>query len=143
MKTRKIVWKDLEKRTGLFTTRNTAMVSLDDGTPIQYFSANTKLNVVQEATVDGVKYFRTESAARKGLNWAIKASSFSLPNEVASLEPSRKSFSNDKPYSTYSKTPSHKKISKTPKASESEEKVSEERRENLISAFKRFLRRKK
>lgn len=139
----KAVWKDLDKKQGLFTKRSTAMISLDTGAIIQYYGANTKINVAQEITVDGVRYFRTESAARKGLNWAIKASSFDLPIELASLEPSRKSFSNDKITSTYSKNPSNKKISKTPKTSESEEKVSEERRESLLSAFTRFFRRKK
>lgn len=121
------------------------MVNLDTNGKIQLYSANTKINLVQEAEVDGTRYFRTETAAIQGLNWAFKASDFGLPDKVASLEPSKESFVDNESSShlTHSKTPSNKKVAKIPKSSESEEKISEERKVSLLSAFKRFLRRNK
>ena len=144
MSGRKIVWKDLPKRRGLFTRRSGAMISLDNGTTIQYYSANTKINVIQETIVDGVKYFRTESAANKGLNWAFKASAFDLPkDELASLAPSKESFSAE---SSDSPTQNSPKINTRPKEqrpSKSEEKVSEDRKKSIMQAFKRFFRKAK
>lgn len=90
---KQIVWKDLEKRLGLFTVRNAAMFDLNNGSKIQYYSANTKINLVQETELDGTRYLRTESAMTQGLDWAFKASDFGLPElKVASLEPSKESF---------------------------------------------------
>lgn len=142
---KQIVWKDLEKRLGLFTTRNAVMLDLDNGSKIQYYSVNTKINLVQETELDGVRYFRTESAATQNLNWAFKASDFGLPElKVASLEPSRKpsiKFSPDtKLFHTNS---SNKKSSKTVKPPKSEEVISEDRKHSILSAFKRFFGRSK
>lgn len=64
------------------------MASLDNGAIVQRYGANTKINVVQETMVNGVRYFRTASAVKNGLNLAIKANSFNLPPENAPLEPS-------------------------------------------------------
>lgn len=140
---KQIVWKDLPKHRGLFTRRSVAMLSLDNGTAIQYYSANTKINVTQEAIIDGVKYFRTESAASKGLNWAFKATSFDLPkDELASLEPSKNSLSTPL-VEPDSKPSANKNKPKTAEPSKSEEKVTEDRKRSLLYAFKRFFRKEK
>ena len=67
------------------------MVDLDKGKIITYYSANTKISMMQQALVNGERYFRTGSAKEKGLNWAIKANSFTLPIDDAPLEPSSSS----------------------------------------------------
>lgn len=140
-----IVWKDLPKRYALFTKCNTAMVNVATGAKVMCYSENTKINVVQETTYNEVRYFRTESAKEKGLDLAIKASTFDLPPDLASLEPSKKPL-NDK-FSSYNKfshsTKPNKKPSKTQKTPKSEEVISEERKHSILSAFKRFFRRKK
>lgn len=85
---RKINWIDLPAPKGFFTSRSTGMINLDINKPIQYYSANTKINVVQYAIVADKIYFRTASAKSRDLNWAIGSSSFKLPNEyLASLAP--------------------------------------------------------
>lgn len=82
-----IIWYDLPKPQGLFTRRSALMLTLDTKKTIQFYSPNTKLNVCQYTVFNESVYFRTESAKNKGLNWAIKADSFSLPtNYLASLE---------------------------------------------------------
>ena len=138
----KAVWKDLDKKQGLFTKRSTTMVALDTGAIIQHYGANTKINVDQETTVDGVRYFRTESAANNGLDWAFKASAFELPAELASLEPSGNTLIQK---SSHIKTSfsANKNVSKTPNAPKSEEGLPEDRRTTLAQAFLRFFRRKK
>lgn len=84
-----ITWKDLPKPKGFFTRRSTIMVTLDTKKAVQFYSANTKINVVQYTVFNGSVYFRTSSARDRGLNWAIKADSFSMPNDyLASLAPS-------------------------------------------------------
>ena len=85
----KITWKDLPKPQGLFTRRSAIMVTLDTKKMIQQYALNTKLNVVQYTYFNGSLYFRTLTAKERGLNWAIKADSFTLPvGLIASLEPS-------------------------------------------------------
>ena len=141
--TDKIVWKDLDKRTGLFTKRNATMVDLSNGAVVQYYSTNTKINVVQETIIDGIKYFRTETAAGQSLDWAFKAFDFDLPNELASLGPS-KDYLNESSYDK--KTHSENKTKILPKkqeSSKSEEGISEDRKWSLASAFKRFFRKSK
>lgn len=65
------------------------MINLDINKPIQYYSANTKINVVQYAIVLDKVYFRTASAKKGDLNWAIGSTSFKLPTDyLASLAPS-------------------------------------------------------
>ena len=64
------------------------MVNLDNNVPIQFYSANTKINIVQYSIVDGVVFFRTQSAKQRSLNWAIKATAFRLPDGyLASFAP--------------------------------------------------------
>ena len=84
----KITWKDLPKPQGLFTRRSAIMVTLDTKKMIQQYALNTKLNVVQYTYFNDSLYFRTLTAKERGLNWAIKADSFTLPvGLIASLEP--------------------------------------------------------
>lgn len=85
--TEQISWVDLPKPKPLFTKRNALMVNLDDGEIIQYYSANTKIQVVQKASCKGITYYRTASAKERGLNWAFKAAAFGLPNDEAPLAP--------------------------------------------------------
>ena len=64
------------------------MVTLDTKKAIQFYSSNTKLNVVQYTIFNDSVYFRTDPAKAKNLNWAIKADSFDLPDGyLASLAP--------------------------------------------------------
>lgn len=141
---KQIEWKDLPNRYGLFTKKSTTMVDLDTDGIIQYYRVNTKLNFVQEAIFNGERYFRTESAMLQGLNWAFKASAFVLPdNDVASLAPSKESSNK---FSTHinSKTP-NKKLPKKVLAAEkpkSEVVISEDKKQSIVSAFKRFFGRK-
>lgn len=76
-------WEDLPKIKSCFTARNTTMVNLDNKKIIQYYSANTKIVVVQKYVSPEGTYYRTESAKRGGLNWAFKASALGLPDEKA------------------------------------------------------------
>lgn len=139
----KIVWKDLDGKVGIFTKRNATMVDLSNGTVVQYYGANTKINVVQETTIDDARYFRTETAAGRNLDWAFKASDFELPTELASLGPSKDHLNE----SSYDKKPhSENKTKISPKkqeSSKSEERISEDRKWSLVSAFKRFFRKSK
>lgn len=85
---RKINWLDLPTQKGLFTARSTSMVNLDVNVPIQFYSANTKINVVQYAIIGEEIFFRTQSAKQRDLNWAIKATAFRLPDGyIASFAP--------------------------------------------------------
>ena len=54
---------------------------------MQYYSANTRITVVQKLVTENGTYYRTASAAKHGLNWAFEASAFGLPNEVAPSAP--------------------------------------------------------
>lgn len=86
----KIIWKNLPKVRGLFTKRNTVMVALDTKKAIQFYSANTKIQVTQYTLFNDSVYFRTKPAEDKDLNWAIKADSFDLPKDyLASLVPDK------------------------------------------------------
>lgn len=82
----KIIWQNIPVQ-NLFTKRNAVMRNLDNKKIIQYYSANTKIQVVQEAQFDGVVYYRTASARDKNLNWAFEATAFGLPNEPAPSAP--------------------------------------------------------
>lgn len=139
----RIVWKDLDKKVGIFTKRNATMVDLSNGAVVQHYGANTKINVVQETTIDDAKYFRTETAAGRNLDWAFKASDFELPPELASLEPSDKPLNNNFSIISNPYTSLNKNSSKMPKATKSEVVVLEEKKLSILSAFKRFFRRKK
>lgn len=93
---RKIIWEDTPKKLNLFTIRNATMRDLDTGEIIQYYSANTKISVVQKTQLDYTTYYRTASAKERGLNWAFEASAFGLPNEIAPPVPSLPNSLNDK-----------------------------------------------
>ena len=81
-------WEDLDKRESHFTIRNAITKDLRTGKVVQYYSANTKITLVQKCNYNGTTYYRTESAMRNDLDWAFEASAFGLPNEIAPLEPS-------------------------------------------------------
>ena len=100
-------WQDLPKRESYFTVRNALMIDLDNQQVVQYYSANTKIVVVQKCVIKEGTFYRTESAKNKGLNWAFRASAFGLPDERA---PSVHSSSPD---SLYSKN--QKPVTRTPK----------------------------
>ena len=82
-----ITWKDLPKQYGLFTRRSALMVTLDTKKMVQQYAMNTKLNVVQYTIFNDSLYFRTLTAKENGLNLAIRADAFILPDELASLAP--------------------------------------------------------
>lgn len=94
----KIVWQDLPKKQNCFTTRSAMMMDLDKRTAVQHYSANTKIVVVQKCVLPEGAYYRTETAKKKGLNWAFKASALGLPDEKAPSAPSTTL------YSKYDKT---------------------------------------
>lgn len=79
----KLEWQDLPKPMSVFTMRSAEMIDLDKRKIVQYYSANTKIRVTQKCVTPEATYYRTSSAAEKGLNWAFKAAAFGLPNEVA------------------------------------------------------------
>ncbi len=139
----KIAWKDLPKPRGFFTRRSTLMVTLDTKKAVQSYCSNTKINVVQYTVFNDSVYFRTGSAKEHGLNWAIKADSFDLPDGyLASLAPD-----NSPAKKVASSTPSSLKLKKqkavqkaTP--SKNEEKVSPHKI-NLIKRFLNHLKKEK
>lgn len=83
-------WLDLPKRMNCFTVRNAAMYNLNTGKIIQYYSANTKIAVVQKCVTTEGTFYRTAEAAHHYLNYAFKASAFGLPDEKAPSAPSPK-----------------------------------------------------
>lgn len=89
-------WKDLPERKNCFTVRNAATRDLKTNKIVQYYSANTRITVVQKCITGGNTYYRTRSAVEQGLDWAFEASAFGLPNEAAPLEPSVKPSPSDK-----------------------------------------------
>lgn len=113
----KYVWKDLPKDLNCFTVRNSTMRNLNTGEIIQYYSANTKIVVVQKCITEKGTYYRTRPAEHQNLNWAFEASALGLPNEKA---PSAH-LTNSIPYSLgkkklASRTPSpEKKQTRSPK----------------------------
>lgn len=87
-------WIDLPNRKSCFTARNTAMIDLDKNKVVQYYSANTKIAVVQKCVTAKGTFYRTESAKEKGLNWAFKATVLGLPDEKAPSVPIKISLNN-------------------------------------------------
>lgn len=87
-------WIDLPDRKSCFTARNTAMIDLDKDKVIQYYSANTKIAVVQKCVTAKGTFYRTETAKERGLNWAFKATALGLPNEKAPSVPTTISLNN-------------------------------------------------
>ena len=82
-------WEDLPSRKNLFTVKNTVMMDLDKQKPIQHYSTNTKIAVVQKYIAPDKTYYRTQDAALNNLNYAFEAEAFGLPNEKAPLAPSK------------------------------------------------------
>ena len=76
-------WEDLPKGLGVFTICDTAMVNLDKNEVVKYYSANTKIEVVQKNVTKDVTYYRTQPAKDRGLNWAFEATALGLPNDKA------------------------------------------------------------
>lgn len=85
-----IPWQDIDS-VSAFTKRNTTMRNILTKEIIQYYSANTKLTMVQKANYGGTTYYRTASARDKDLDWGFEATAFGLPNEAAPSAPSRPS----------------------------------------------------
>lgn len=81
-------WQDLPKKLNVFTVRNARMVNLNTGKVVQYYSANTRITVVQKLVTPEKTYYRTASAEQANLNWAFEAKDFGLPNEKAPSAPS-------------------------------------------------------
>lgn len=140
-----ITWKDLPKPYGLFTRRSALMVTLDTKKMVQQYAMNTKLNVIQYAIFNDSLYFRTLTAKEKGLNWAIKADAFVLPDELASLVPMpnlspKKSVPNPKPVSR--KTGNQKQKSARKVATPKSEEVVAPKKANIFSKLLKKLRRK-
>lgn len=141
----KITWQDLSKPYGLFTRRSALMVTLDTKKMVQQYAMNTKLNVVQYTIFNDSLYFRTLTAKEKGLNWAIKADAFVLPDELASLAPTpnlspKKSVPNPKPVSR--KTGNQKQKSARKVATPKSEEVVAPKKANIFSKLLKKLRRK-
>ena len=105
-KNKTFVWIDLEKPKSVFTVRNATMRDLTDDEVIQYYSANTKIVVVQKCITERGAFYRTSSAKVKGLDWAFEASAFGLPNEFA---PPSKTLSNSLSLKNPDPTPPVKK----------------------------------
>lgn len=78
-----IEWTDLPKPLNVFTKRNAIMRDLAKNKTVQYYSANTKIRVIQKGNFEGKTYYRTQSAKDHGLDWAFEAAAFGLPNDVA------------------------------------------------------------
>lgn len=120
-KSKKFIWVDLEKPKSVFTIRNATMRDLNDNEAIQYYSANTKIVVVQKCVTENGSFYRTNTAKVKGLDWAFEASAFGLPNEFA---PPSKTLSNslsfDKPVSTLPAKKQKRKICTPPMGGEGE-----------------------
>lgn len=140
-----ITWKDLSKPYGLFTRRSALMVTLDTKKMVQQYAMNTKLNVVQYTIFNDSLYFRTLTAKEKGLNWAIKADAFVLPDELASLAPTpnlspKKSVPNPKPVAR--KTGNQKQKSARKVATPKSEEVVAPKKANIFSKLLKKLRRK-
>lgn len=110
----KFDWKDLPERKNCFTVRNATMRNLDTGKIIQYYSANTRITVVQKCVTETNTYYRTRYAVEQDLDWAFEASAFGLPNEAAPSVPSPKPNSlGNKP--TLHSTPSSRTLSSAKK----------------------------
>lgn len=141
----KITWQDLSKPYGLFTRRSALMVTLDTKKMVQQYALNTKINVVQYTIFNDSLYFRTLTAKEKGLNWAIKADAFILPDELASLapmpnfSPQKKGTHQSSPATRTTGKPKQKSIPKTT-APKSEEAPVE--KQSLFSKLLKKLRRK-
>lgn len=76
-------WIDLPQPMNCFTVRSAMMMDLKKRTPVQQYSANTKIVVVQKCVLPEGTFYRTETAKKRDLDWAFRASAFGLPDEKA------------------------------------------------------------
>lgn len=83
----KYIWQDLPEKKTVFTVRSATMRNIDNGKIMRYYSANTRIDVVQKCVTEDNTYYRTQSAVLNNLNWAFEASAFGLPNEAAPSVP--------------------------------------------------------
>lgn len=79
----KYLWEDLPEKKSCFTSRNTVLRDLNTNEIIQYYSANTKLVVVQKCITDTGTFYRTESAFRASKDYAFEGTALGLSDEVA------------------------------------------------------------
>ena len=117
----KLDWKDVPRPINAFTVRNATMRDLATGDIVRYYSANTKIVVVQKCVMEKGTFYRTQSAAQRGLDWAFEATALGLPNEIAPLAPAPEKDDGDFPENT-SSTPKEQKqkddTSEPPKSGE-------------------------
>lgn len=92
----KYIWEDLPKPLSCFTVCNTAMFNLNTKKVVQYYSTNTKIEVVQKCVTENGTFYRTDSARHHYLNYAFKATALGLPNEIAPPVPYSKTNSLEK-----------------------------------------------
>lgn len=83
----KYAWQDLPEKKNCFTVRNAAMINLNTSKVVQYYSANTKIVVVQKCVTTKGTFYRTAEAAHHYLNYAFEAQALGLPNEKAPSAP--------------------------------------------------------
>lgn len=83
----KIIWENYPSPKNLFTKRNATMKDLKTNKIIQYYSANTKIVIVQKAQVNDQTFLRTAPARDHDLDWAFEAAAFGLPNDIAPPAP--------------------------------------------------------
>lgn len=76
-------WIDLPQPMNCFTVRSAMMMDLKKRISVQQYSANTKIVVVQKCILPEGTFYRTETAKKRDLDWAFKASAFGLPDEKA------------------------------------------------------------
>lgn len=137
MENMKYKWEDLPKVMNLFTVKDAVMVDLDTCNVIRRYCANTKIAVVQKCIIDGITYFRTQSAVKHNLNYAFEADSFGLETTIkkAPSAPREKDL----------KTPTGKRISKPVKKQKSFQKATcpkDGGGRGLKNLVKRIFRRK-
>lgn len=77
-------WQDIPK-VPRFTIRRASMYDLKTKKPVRYFSANTKIDLVQKCVTEDGTFYRTGAAAEKDLDLAFEASAFGLPDEQVSV----------------------------------------------------------
>lgn len=116
------------------------MRNLDNGKIMQYYSANTRIDVVQKCVTEDNTYYRTQSAVLNNLNWAFEASAFGLPNEAAPSVPthtSHKLLDSQKTHRS-SSVAKQKSVNITALPKDGECKAAKKSlREKLLAVFKR------
>lgn len=138
-------WQDLPSRKNCFTVRNAVMRDLDKNKIVRYYSANTKIAVVQKCVTEKETYYRTESAKDHGLNWAFEASAFGLPNEAAPPAPDLDSLNTQQPTNISPRLDEKQTVyvAPTPPEGGEEEVEVSETKEKKPSFLRRIFRRKK